>query len=106
MRYTCIADSSFGRIALSQRSYSMNYFEGVLVLLLGLQTTELSQQPQDKSATPAEQFKVLVDQFSYAARVSYLDGKTDEERNRAIERIVELSPRFLELAENYPTDPI
>src|SRR5262245_60469057 len=84
----------------------MNWFAAMLVLVIGPHAADLSPQYQDTPDTPAEQLNSLLKQFNEAARMSYLEGKTDEERNSGIERIVELSPRFLELAERYPNDPV
>jgi hypothetical protein len=84
----------------------MNCFAAMLVLVLGPHAADFSQQPQNTRDTPAEQFNSLLKQFNEAARVSYLEGKTDEERKNGIDRIVELSPSFFELAERYPNDPV
>ncbi len=77
---------------------------GILVLVLGL-SLAAGQEAQDKPATPAEQYKALVKEY-HDARADIAKAKTDEERKKAIERRDRIPPRFLELAEKNPKDPI
>ncbi len=79
---------------------------GILILVLTLSVAAAQDKVGDKSATPAEQYQALLKEFNEAARVAYLEGKSDDERSEAIARIDQLSPRFLELAATNPMDPI
>ena len=71
---------------------------GILILVLTLSVAAAQDKGGDKSDTPAEQYQALLKEFNEAARVAYLEAKSDDERNEAIARIDKLSPRFLELA--------
>jgi hypothetical protein len=79
---------------------------GILILVLTLSVAAAQDKGGDKSDTPAEQYQALLKEFNEAARVAYLEAKSDDERNEAIARIDKLSPRFLELAATNPKDPI
>jgi hypothetical protein len=79
---------------------------GILILVLALSVAAAQDKGADKSATPAEQYQALLKEFNEAARVAYLEAKSDDERNEAIARIDKLSPRFLKLAATNPKDPI
>ena len=74
---------------------------GTLTFLVGLSVA----QAEDKPATPAEQFKALAKEFNTAARGLW-EAKTDDERAQAAARGVKSAPRFLDLAEKYPNDPV
>src|SRR5262245_44942166 len=78
---------------------------GILVLVLG-PLGAAAKTGQDKPATPAEQYQKLAKEFSDAGNVNYLTATTDTERNEALARLEKLPPRFLELAENNPQDPV
>jgi len=78
---------------------------GILILLLGA-AVSAGDEGQDKPPTPAEQYEALAKEFQEAANAFYLKATTNEERVEPQTRIVKLSPRFLELAETYPKDPI
>ena len=77
---------------------------GILVLVLGL-SVAAAEDSKDKPATPAEQYKGLLKEYQ-DARADLAKAKTDEERKKIVERRDKLPPRFLELAENNPKDPI
>src|SRR5215831_18092661 len=78
---------------------------GILVLVLGLPGAA-ANSGQDKPATPAEQYQKLAKEFSDAGNAYYLKATTDNERNEALARLEKLPPRFLELAEKNPQDPV
>jgi hypothetical protein len=82
----------------------MNCIYQTLVFLLGLLAASGAAEYQDKPATPKEQYQTLLKQFGEAAR-SYLQSDPDE-REKAITRIEQLAPQFLELAERNAKDPI
>ena len=79
---------------------------GILILVLTLSVAAAQDKGGGKSDTPAEQYQALLKDFNEAARVAYLEAKSDDERNEAIARIDKLAPRFLELAATNPMDPI
>ena len=79
--------------------------EGILILLLGM-AVSAGAKGHDKPPTPPEQYQALAKEFQEAANAFYLKATTDEDRVEPQARIVKLSPRFLELAEKYPKDPI
>src|SRR5262245_37379094 len=60
----------------------------------------------DKPATPAGQYQVLLKEYQAASQDIFSRAKTDEERNKTLGNVAKFSPRFLELAEKYPKDPI
>jgi hypothetical protein len=78
----------------------------MLVLVLGLSVAAAGDQPSEKPPTPAEQFKALASDFHEAAHAFYVKATTDEDRSEPLARMVKLSPRCLELAENNPKDPV
>ena len=85
----------------------MNSTHRILFLLLGLSTAGSAEESQDKQSAPAEQYQALLKEFSEAVRVSYLQPDPEAKaKAKAIERIVQLSPRFLELAEKNAADAI
>jgi hypothetical protein len=67
---------------------------------------------KDKTATPAEQYKALEKEFQDAAQVfskAYSEAKTDEQRKKVVAEKSpwdKFPPRFLELAERNPKDPV
>jgi len=77
---------------------------GIFVLVLGL-SVAAAEEGQDNPATPAEQYKALLKEY-HDARADLAKAKSDEERTKAIEQRDRLPPRFLELAEKNPKDPI
>jgi hypothetical protein len=77
--------------------------EGILVLVLGFSA---AAEAQDRRATLAAQYQVLAREFSDAANAYYSKAKTDEERSEALARLEKLPPRFLELAQQSPQDPV
>jgi AhpC/TSA family len=76
----------------------------ILVLVVGLSVVA-AVEGEDKAATPAEQYKALLKEYQ-DARADLAKVKTDEERKKIIERRDKLPPRFLELAEKNPKDPV
>ena len=60
---------------------------------------------QEKSATPAEQYKTLLKEFSTASQI-FWQATTDEERNQIVARVEMLPLRLLDLVRNNPKDPI
>jgi hypothetical protein len=86
---------------------SMNRMVGpILVLLLGLSGPAAGDERRDKPATPEEQYRALAREFHEVANAFSFKATTDEERIEPLARMVQLSPRCLELAENHPKDPI
>lgn len=74
---------------------------GILMLLsLSLAAGDAAK---DKAATPEEQYKALVKEFSQAANQSF-NAETDAERAQQIARALPLAPRLLELAEKHPNE--
>jgi hypothetical protein len=78
---------------------------GILLLFLGM-SVAAGDKGGDKPATPAEQYQALAMEFQEAVNGFYLKATTDEERVEPQARIAKLSPRFLELAEKNPKDPV
>ncbi len=87
-------------------------FATAVALGLGLSLAAAQDKPQSKgqskSATPAEQYRAIVREYDLAA--SGTGVTSDEERRKVIARVDKLRPglaqKFLELAEEHPTDPI
>jgi hypothetical protein len=85
----------------------------LLVLALVLPVLASAAPAQEKAASPAEQYQALVKLYQDAMQ-AYSDAigkaKTYEERIKlfaeAYPRPEKLAPRFLELAERYPQDPV
>jgi hypothetical protein len=81
---------------------------GVLVLVLGLSAGAAEHQDQQRPATPAEQYQVLLKEYQGASS----SGRTlsDEERLQFVGRVYklrnQLALKFVELAEKYPKDPV
>jgi hypothetical protein len=64
-----------------------------------------ADEPPKKALTPAQQFQALTKEFN-AAAYGLHQAKTDDDRAKVAELGAAVSPRCLELAEKYPTDPI
>jgi hypothetical protein len=84
---------------------------GLLVLALAMPAS--AAQPKEKPATPAEQYQALVKVYQDATQTSsqaLAKAKTYEERLKVFDEVYpkpeKLAPRFLELAEKYPQDPV
>jgi hypothetical protein len=85
----------------------------LLVLALAVPTLAVAGPPQERSATPAEQYQALVKLYQDAMQ-SYSEAlgkaQTYEERLKVFDEVYpkpeKLAPRFLELAEKYPQDPV
>jgi len=73
---------------------------GILILVLALSVAAAQDKDGDKTDTPAEQYQALLKEFNEAARVAYLEAKSDDERNEAISGVRNVSCRkaFLALA--------
>jgi len=81
---------------------------GILVLILNSSVMVAVGHGQDKSATPAEQYKALRKEYDRASGSGV--PLTDAERLKFVGRVYkhrnELAAKFLELAEKHPNDPI
>jgi hypothetical protein len=83
---------------------------GILVLVLTWPAAPA--EPQDKPATPAEQYQALLKEYHDAAEAfsnAYAAAKTDEERKKVVAEKApwdRFASRFLELAEKNPKDPV
>jgi len=85
---------------------------GVLVLLLATPALWAEDKPKDKPATPAEQYQALLKEYQEAMTAyqgALKDAKTPEEQQKIIAEKYpkqKFAPRFLELAEKNPKDPV
>jgi hypothetical protein len=85
---------------------------GVLVLLLATPALRAEDKPKDKPATPAEQYQALLKEYQEAMTAFQgllKDAKTPEEQQKLIAEKApkqKFAPKFLELAEKNPKDPI
>jgi hypothetical protein len=86
---------------------------GVLVLLLALPALGTQDKTKDKPATPEEQYQALLKEQNDAMkafRQAYQQAKTQEQKDKVFEekypKPEKLAPKFLELAEKNPKDPI
>jgi thiol-disulfide isomerase/thioredoxin len=84
-----------------------------LALLLALPALAADDKPKDKPTTPQEQYQALLKEQQDAMNAfsqAYQKAKTEEERNKIIEekypKPEKLAPKFLELAEKNPKDPV
>jgi hypothetical protein len=82
-----------------------------LVLMLASSVLVAEDKSKDKAATPGEQYKALLKEYQAATEVfsrAYTEAITDEERKRVIANSPwdKFAPRFLELAQKYPKDPV
>ena len=79
----------------------------IVFLRLGLSSTVAADEPQPQSATPEEQFKVILKEYQTAAGGG---AKSDQERKQLIDRLDKRRPdiaaKFLKLAEQNPQHPI
>jgi hypothetical protein len=86
----------------------------LLILLLALPAPAEGDKPQDKPKTPEEQYKALLKEYSDAMKAfqeAYRGAEGSEEEQEKVVRekypqTAQLAPRFLELAEKYPTNPV
>src|SRR5262249_37229451 len=93
--------------------HSMSRIVGLLVLALAVPSPASAGQLQEKPAQPAEQYQALLKVYQDAMQAySEAIGKaqTYEERQKVFDDVYpkpeKLAPRFLELAEKYPQDPV
>src|SRR5262249_25255648 len=81
---------------------------GILVLMLNLSVMMAEVNGQDKTATPAEQYQALFQEYQTASSSGV--PLTDAERlkfvGRAYKQRFALAAKLLDLAEKYPDDPI
>jgi AhpC/TSA family len=82
-----------------------------LVLMLASSVLVAEDKSMDKAATPGEQYKALLKEHQATTEVfskAYTEAMTDEERKKVIANSPwdKFAPRFLELAQKYPKDPI
>ena len=80
--------------------------QGIVILLLAAPVTAGEGFQDKKAATPAEQYEALAKEFQEASNTFYLRAKSEDERVEPLARVVKLSPKFLELAEKNPKDPV
>ncbi|HEX3151127.1 MAG TPA: hypothetical protein VHR66_23810 [Gemmataceae bacterium] len=73
---------------------------GIHIIVLGLALAA----PDDKAATSAEQYKVLLKEFNSAANANW-KATNDEERKQAAARVAPIPEKLLELAEKNPKEP-
>src|SRR5215470_3478282 len=85
----------------------------LLVLALAVSGLAVAGQTQEKPATPAEQYQALLKVYQVALQTySEALGKAEtyDERLKVFDEVYpkpeKLAPRFLELAEKYPRDPV
>jgi hypothetical protein len=79
--------------------------KGTLIVVLGLSVALAEDEPQQKPATPAEQYQALLKERQNGPE-EWSKAKTDEERKKVQARLAKLPLRFLELAEANPKDPV
>ena len=86
---------------------------GLLVLALAVPALGAEEPPKEQPAAPAEQYQALVKVYQDAMQTSSKalgKAKTYEERLKVFDEVYpkpeKLAPRFLELAEKYPQDPV
>ena len=81
---------------------------GILVLVPGLSVAAAQDEGRDQSATPAQQYQELLKEFRRAASPGRV--LSDEERLKFVGQAYrlrhEFGLKFVELAEEYPRDPI
>jgi hypothetical protein len=80
----------------------------IMVLVLGVSVLATAGQGQDKPATPAEQYKMLLKERDRptGSRVSLSDAEQIKFVGRAYKHRYELAHKFLALAEKFPNDPV
>jgi len=86
---------------------------GVLVLLLALPALRADDKPKETPTTPKEQYNLLLKEQNDAMRAyqqAYREAKTQEEKNKVVQEKypnpAKAAPKFLELAEKNPKDPV
>lgn len=86
---------------------------GLLALLLALPVLGDQDKPKDKPMTPQEQYNALLKEQTDARTAfqnAYQKAKTQEEKNKVIQEKYpnadKLAPKFLDLAEKNPKDPV
>jgi hypothetical protein len=78
---------------------------GVFLLLLCTSSALAQEAPQDKPATPAEKYQALLKERQDGP-ADLSKAATAEVRNVIQARLAKLPQRFVELAEQYPKDPV
>jgi hypothetical protein len=85
---------------------------GLLVLVLAGPALSAEDQPRNSTDTPARQYQALVQEFENARQALDRAAKqagTEAEREKVLrdrDPTNQLAPRFLQLAEKHPTDPV
>jgi hypothetical protein len=86
---------------------------GVLALLLLALPALRADDPKDKPKTPKEQYEALLKEQNDAMQAffkAYQEAKTQEEKNKLFQEKypnpAKMAPKFLELAEKNPKDPV
>jgi hypothetical protein len=86
---------------------------GVLVLALAVPVLAAAGPPKGQPAAPAEQYQALLKVYQDALQTysqALGKAKTFEERQKVFDEVYpkpeKLAPRFLELAEKHPRDPV
>ena len=86
---------------------------GFLILLLAGPPLQADDKPKDKLSTPGEQYKALQEKWQTAQKEfqkAFGEAKTQEERRKVFDekypKPEKFAPRFLELAEKNPKDPV
>ncbi len=76
-----------------------------LVFVVGVSVAQASRELQDEPITPAEQYRLLLEERDRLPD-ELASAMTGEESRQMRERLTSLPQRFLELAESNPEDPI
>jgi hypothetical protein len=85
---------------------------GVLLLLLATPAMLAADDPKDKAATPADKYQALVKEYSQAQQAqeeffkAHSEASDAEKKTMHREKFPDLGPKFLELAEKNPKDPV
>jgi hypothetical protein len=82
---------------------------GILLLLLATPAMQAADDPKEKPATPAEQYRALVKEHSQALQdffKAYSEASDADKKKLRKEKYPDFGPRFLELAEKNAKDPI
>lgn len=75
------------------------------VLVLAVNLLLSSGESQTSQGTPAEQYAALLGEYRPVSS-GMREAKTDLSRKAAVERLATYAPKFLELVEKHPKDPI
>ena len=78
---------------------------GIPILLICLLAPSAPIDAGDAPPSPAVQLRTLMKEYGEMSR-GFRQATTDEERKAAVESLDRVAPRFVELAERYPQDPV